>query len=78
MDKQSVTWSDVEPERRDETIFWQRRNHSETNRRLSTLITSRCGLGMRTSFMVELVAILIGVFAAGIFAAHAIDAYHAQ
>jgi hypothetical protein len=28
--------------------------------------------------MVELVAILIGIFSVGIFAAHAIDAYHAQ
>jgi hypothetical protein len=30
------------------------------------------------SVMVELVAILIGIFSVGIFAAHAIDAYHAQ
>jgi len=28
--------------------------------------------------MVELVAILIGIFSIGIFAAHAIDAFHAQ
>jgi len=28
--------------------------------------------------MIELVAILIGIFSVGIFAAHAIDAYHAQ
>jgi hypothetical protein len=28
--------------------------------------------------MVELVAILIGIFSIGIFAAHAFDAYHAR
>jgi len=28
--------------------------------------------------MVELVAILIGIFAVGIFAAHAVDAFYAQ
>jgi hypothetical protein len=28
--------------------------------------------------MVELAAILIGLFSAGIFLAHAVDAYHAQ
>jgi len=28
--------------------------------------------------MVELAAVLIGLFSAGIFLAHALDAYHAQ
>jgi hypothetical protein len=29
-------------------------------------------------FMVEVAALLIGLFSAGIFVAHAVDAYHAQ
>src|ERR1700757_4582631 len=62
----------------DETIFGARRNHPETKRPLSTLNVSRCGLGLRTSFMVELTALVIGIFSVGIFAAHAIDAFHAQ
>jgi len=28
--------------------------------------------------MIELAAVLIGLFSAGIFLAHAVDAYHAQ
>jgi hypothetical protein len=30
------------------------------------------------SVMVEVAAILIGIFSVGIFLAHAVDAYHAQ
>jgi hypothetical protein len=67
----------VEPPFRDETIFRTRRNHPETKQRLWTFIRL-CGLCVRMSFMVELAAILIGLFSVGIFAAHAIDAFHAR
>jgi hypothetical protein len=39
---------------------------------------SQCGLGVRMRTMVELAALLMGLVAAGIFVAHAVDAYHAQ
>jgi hypothetical protein len=77
--KESVTSQGaVEPAFRHETIFGRRRNHPETKRRLWTLEISKCGLGLRTSFMVELAALVIGLFSVGIFAAHAFDAFHAQ
>ena len=41
-------------------------------------ICKECGLGVRVSAMVEVAAILIGIFSVGIFLAHAVDAYHAQ
>jgi hypothetical protein len=36
-----------------------------------------CGLGVRIGSMFE-AAILLGLFSAGIFVAHAVEAYHAQ
>jgi hypothetical protein len=78
-DKESVTRRGPWNRRfRDETILGARRNRPETKRRLSTLDISRCGLGLRTSFMVELTALVIAIFSAGIFAAHVFDAFHAQ
>jgi hypothetical protein len=38
----------------------------------------QCGLGVRMSAMVEFAALLMGLFSAAIFVAHAIDAYQAQ
>jgi hypothetical protein len=38
----------------------------------------QCGLGVRMRTMVELAALLMGLFSAAIFVAHAVDAYHAQ
>jgi hypothetical protein len=37
-----------------------------------------CGLGARTSAMVELAAVVMGLISAGIFVAHAVDAYQAR
>ena len=35
----------------------------------------QCGLGVRMKAMVELAAVVMGLVSAGIFVAHAVDAY---
>jgi hypothetical protein len=62
----------------DETIFGMRRNHPETGELLPRLCVVSVGWASGTATMIEIAAILIGVFSAGIFLAHAVDAYHAQ
>ena len=37
-----------------------------------------CGLDPRTSVMIEFAAVVMGLVSAGIFVAHAVDAYRAQ
>jgi hypothetical protein len=37
-----------------------------------------CGLDARTSPMIEVAAVVMGLVSAGIFVAHAVDAYRAQ
>jgi hypothetical protein len=37
-----------------------------------------CGLDARTSAMIEVAAVVMGLVSAGIFVAHAVDAYRAQ
>jgi hypothetical protein len=61
----------------DETILKGRRNRPETNQWLSIGI-GQCGPSVGMSAMVEIAAVLMGLFSACIFVAHAVDAYQAQ
>jgi hypothetical protein len=38
----------------------------------------QCGPGVRVSVMIEVAAVLMGLFSVGIFVAHAVDAYQAH
>jgi hypothetical protein len=61
----------------DETILKGRRNRPETNQWLSIGV-GQCGPSVGMRAMVEIAAVLMGLFSACIFVAHAVDAYQAQ
>ena len=42
------------------------------------LVMYPCGLDARTSVMIEVAAVVMGLVSAGIFVAHAVDAYRAH
>ena len=81
MERRDIAGAFVKSKRAsDETVFPRSRNNHETVLKRATFIKGadpaleRPG---RTSSMVELVALLIALFSAGIFLAHAIEAYRA-
>ncbi|HEY4738578.1 MAG TPA: hypothetical protein VIH63_14415 [Xanthobacteraceae bacterium] len=60
---------------RDETIFRSRRNYPETK---DFYLGFRQRQAFKVCSMIELVIVVIALFSAGIFVAHAVDAYQAH
>lgn len=60
-----------------ETIFALRRNHPETEA-LQLSCNTGAAVCVRVSSMIDIAAAILGLLSAGIFLAHALDAYHAH
>jgi hypothetical protein len=58
--------------------FWERDEVTLKQISVYRLDLYSCGLNARKSAMIEVAAVVMGLVSAGIFVAHAVDAYRAQ